>query len=301
MTPALETMLPLITAIGTASAIGGLSHATNGEPAFTFAAASAWAPSTPAIRGVYYQLDNTRGPWLLATGSGPFAAKFTGLRAGEHVLFAYAVDSLEGGATAGSSGIGSGNSPIVGSIAAYPFTVVAPSPTAVQSRKRHAGVDRDLAITPGIPIGGAVNVEPRAMGPGHQIIFQFAAPVLQAGSATALDSASAPTGVASAAINPNNRYEVVVKLAGIADNQRVKLTLDNVNGIPNSYAVSLGFLVGDVNGSGAVNASDISGVKAQLTQPAGAANFKLDVNATGTVNAAGLTAVKARSGLVLAP
>jgi hypothetical protein len=59
--------------------------------------------------------------------------------------------------------------------------------------------------------------------------------------------------------------------------------------------------VGDVNGSGAVNASDISGVKAQLTQPAGAANFKLDVNATGTVNAAGLTAVKARSGLVLAP
>jgi hypothetical protein len=124
---------------------------------------------------------------------------------------------------------------------------------------------------------------------------------LQAGSATALDSAPAPTGVASAAINPNNRYEVIVTLAGIADNQRVTLTLDNVNGIPSPYAVSLGFLVGDVNGSGAVNASDISGIKARLNQSAGAANFKLDVNVTGTVNAVGLTAVKSRSGLILAP
>ena len=74
-----------------------------------------------------------------------------------------------------------------------------------------------------------------------------------------------------------------------------------LTGINGSFdtTVSLGFLVGDVNGSRAVNSSDISGVKARSGQAVDANNFRFDVNATGVINSSDISAVKARSGLVL--
>ena len=106
--------------------------------------------------------------------------------------------------------------------------------------------------------------------------------------------------VGSASVN-NVGNDVVVTMTGIPDNKRVTVTLTNVNGVATTFPVSLGFLVGDVNNTRSVTASDVSGVKARSGQTTTGANFKFDVNATGAINAADISAVKARSGLTLPP
>lgn len=64
---------------------------------------------------------------------------------------------------------------------------------------------------------------------------------------------------------------------GVTDNQQVTISHANINGIQNATAsASLGFLVGDINNSRPVNASDIIGVKARSGQPTTAANYKFE-------------------------
>ena len=83
----------------------------------------------------------------------------------------------------------------------------------------------------------------------------------------------------------------------LADNKRVTVALSGMAVIV--PPVSPGFLVGDVNNTRSVNASDISAVKARSGQVTSAANFRFDVNASGAINASDISAVKARSGLAL--
>lgn len=78
--------------------------------------------------------------------------------------------------------------------------------------------------------------------------------------------------------------------------RRINSGLGRVN-----FQQGVTMMVGDVNGTRSVSASDISAVKARSGQVATALNFKFDVNATGAISASDISAVKARSGLVLAP
>ena len=160
---------------------------------------------------------------------------------------------------------------------------------AVLSRKSHGGpVPFDLPIDRTQPLSGAVSVEPRTIGAGHSIVFQFSGPVTAAGTAsTTVGDASPPTFAGN---------EVIVTLTNVPDKQRLTITLSNVNGIPNVSPVSMGFLVGDVNNTRAVSAVDISQVRARSGQTANATNFRFDLNASGSINAADVAAVKARSG-----
>ena len=93
--------------------------------------------------------------------------------------------------------------------------------------------------------------------------------------------------------------DVVVTLTNITDNQRVTISLANVNGAGVNVSAAMGFLIGDVNNSRSVSASDISGVKARVGQATTGANFRFDVNASGMINPVDITAIKARSGLAL--
>jgi N-acetylneuraminic acid mutarotase len=168
--------------------------------------------------------------------------------------------------------------------------------TAVVSRKTHgANGTYDVAIDSAVAIGGAVTVESRAIGAGHAIVFQFNVPVSSFGSATVVDAASLPAGMAVASASGN---EVVVTLTGVADNRRVTVSLAGVNGNTN-VSTAIGFLIGDVNNNRAVNATDIAGVKARSGQVTDASNFRFDLNASGGINATDIAAVKARSGLLL--
>jgi hypothetical protein len=178
-------------------------------------------------------------------------------------------------------------------------TPTAPTPialVAVQSRKVHGATGTyDIPIDSTIAIGGLVSVEPRAIGTGHVIVFQFNVPITVAGTVAVVDALAAPVGTPSALASGN---EVLVTVTGVPDNKRVTVTLTGVNGTLTTSA-SMGFLVGDVNNSRSVTATDILQVKGRSGQVTDATNFKFDLNASGSITASDILAVKGRSGLVL--
>ena len=172
--------------------------------------------------------------------------------------------------------------------------------TAVQSRKAHGPAgpfDIRIDLTQGI--GGAITVESRSIGVGHQIVFQFDTPISAGapGIPSAVDETGASVGAATASASGNN--EVVVTLNDLPENKRVTVTLSNVNGAGLNAFASLGFLVGDVNHSGTVSATDLTQLKARAGQAADATNAGYDLNASGAITAADISAVKGRSGRTL--
>jgi hypothetical protein len=60
--------------------------------------------------------------------------------------------------------------------------------------------------------------------------------------------------------------------------------------------VSVSMLIGDVNGNGVVNATDVAQTKAQVGQPVTGSNFRTDVNASGIINGTDVAIVKSHSG-----
>jgi hypothetical protein len=170
---------------------------------------------------------------------------------------------------------------------------------AVQSRKTHGAAGTfDLAIDTTPLIGGAITVEPRVIGAGHQIVFQFNQAVTSIGSATAIDVNNNAIGSVSAVINSLNTTEVIVTLTGVADVNRVRVSLTNASSGSStlSASASIGFLVGDVNNSRSVNSSDINAIKTRSGQVVDTSNFKFDLNASGGINTTDINAAKTRSG-----
>ena len=192
--------------------------------------------------------------------------------------------------------------PVVGGVLTATVVTIPLALVQVMSRKTHGTAGTfDLPITATADINGAVTVEPRNIGSGHTIVFQFNAPVTSVTGLTSKDASGlVDVGTASFTLPPSPSSLLFVSLTGVADNRRVMLTLTGVNGTTN-VAAPIGFLVGDVNNSRAVNSSDISGVKARSGQIADTLNFMFDLNTSGAVNSSDISAVKARSGSTLAP
>ena len=166
----------------------------------------------------------------------------------------------------------------------------------VVSRKIHGAAGPfDIVINPATPIDGPIDVEPRAIGAGHVLVFQFDNGISGLADITVRDASLQDVGTLTAAIVGQT---IEVTLTNVPDNRRVKVSVNSVNGVTNASA-SIGFLVGDTNNKRSVNFSDISGVKARSGQATTAANFKFDVNATGAINASDIAAIKARAGLTL--
>ena len=166
---------------------------------------------------------------------------------------------------------------------------------SVVSRKLHGAVPFEITIANTVPINGLITVEPRTIGAGHTIVFRFDNTVTSVAAVTAMDAMAAAVG--NAAVTSAGS-EATVTLTNVPDNKRLTVTLTGINGAGTASA-SMGFLVGDVNNTRSVNASDISGVKARLGQSTTALNFQFDVNMSGAINASDVSAVRARSGLTL--
>ena len=246
--------------------------------------------NSPALRGYYVYGDyGSRRVWAASRDAG--GAWTTVEAAPASVNAAVGAISSFGEDEAGELYLADINNGKVFAVDGPPLAL------AVVSRKVHGATGTfDLPIDATQAIGGAVTVEPRAIGTGHLVVFQFGAPVTAAGTPSVVNAAGAPIGSASASVSGN---EVQVTLTGLPDNQRVTVSLSNVNNAGLNVSAALGFLLGDVSGSRAVNSSDISGVKARSGHAVDATNFRFDVNVTGAVNPAAVSAVKARSGLVL--
>ena len=167
----------------------------------------------------------------------------------------------------------------------------APVAISAVSRKTHgAAGDFDINLQ-----GGGVENRTGPVAGEHKVIVTFASPVT-VGSA----SVSGGGSVGSFAVNG---AEVTVNLAGIANAQRISITLTNVNDGTNSGDVSIpmAVLLGDTNGNGAVNGSDVAQIKLDSGQPATPLNFREDPNVSGTINGVDVSLAKSASGSMLPP
>ena len=169
--------------------------------------------------------------------------------------------------------------------------------TGVKSRKIHAAAGTfDLPIVVGIPITGAITVEPRTVGASHDIVFQFDQTITATGTVSAVDETLAAIGTVSATPSGN---DVIVSLVGVPNFRRATVSLTNVNGNGVNVSASIGFLVGDVDSSHRIDGVDVSAVKSRSGAVTGASNFSYDLDISGFVSAADVSIVKSRKGGVL--
>lgn len=106
---------------------------TNSAPTFSVAVQSEYAPLAPAPTALYYQVDTAQAEWRMGTATsapganpGSYSLNLADVPIGLHFLYVYAAYGDEG--TPENSSQLSGNSPIISSLAAYPFLIL-PAPT----------------------------------------------------------------------------------------------------------------------------------------------------------------------------
>jgi hypothetical protein len=171
----------------------------------------------------------------------------------------------------------------------------APMAQSAFSRKTHGAAGTfDVPL----PLTGNVGVECRSGGPtnDYQVIINFMTSVT-------VGSASVTSGTGSVSSFSVSGSQVTVNLIGVTNVQRITVTLFNVNDGTHigNVPLSMGVLVGDVNGNALVNASDVSLTKSQVGMPVSSSNFREDVNANGTISSTDVAIVKSDVGTSLPP
>jgi hypothetical protein len=171
--------------------------------------------------------------------------------------------------------------------------------TGVVSRMTHGSGTGTFDID--LPLIGTRGVECRrsaSLGAGnYTLVFTFARSLTSVGSVSTSGGS-----VSSSSIGPNpNKY--TVNLTGVANQQYVTVTLNNVldsQGNTGAVSATMGVLIGDVNANGLVNSTDTSQVQAQSGQPVtgdlGTGNYRKDVNANGLINSTDTSVVQSKSG-----
>src|SRR5438067_11590642 len=118
------------------------------------------------------------------------------------------------------------------------------------------------SLAAALTLAGNVGVECRSGGAtnDYQMIINFA-------SSVTVESASVTSGTGSvSSFSGSGTSQITVNLTGVTNVQRITVTLHNVNNGTSTgdVPVSMGVLVGDVNGNAVVNASDVSLTKSQV-------------------------------------
>jgi hypothetical protein len=203
------------------------------------------------------------------------------------------------GTSGGDTNIGPGYAVLVRSTG---FTIQTQTPalvlTSAVSRKIHGAAG---TFDVNLPLSGNLGIECRSGGASgdHTLVITFTNNIVSGDAAVS-------SGAGNVAGPPTfNGNTMTVGLTGVANAQRLTVTLSNVTDqfsqvLPNTN-VTAGFLVGDTNANGVVNAADVSQTKSQLGQVVTNSNFRTDVNANGTINAADGAIVKSNSGTSLPP
>ena len=163
------------------------------------------------------------------------------------------------------------------------------------SRKVHGGAGTfDVPL----PLTGNVGVECRSGGAtnDYQMIVNFA-------NMVTVESAAVTSGTGSVGSFSVSGSQVTVNLTGVTDAQRITVTLHNVNDGTSTgdVPISMGVLIGDVNGNGAVSAADVALTKSQVGATVGGSNFREDVNVNGTISSTDVALVKSDVGHALPP
>src|SRR5207237_3308210 len=126
--------------------------------------------------------------------------------------------------------------------------------------------------------------------------------IINIATTVTVETASVTSGTGSvSSFTGSGTSQVTVNLTGVTNVQRITVTLFNVNDGTHmgNVPVSMGVLVGDVNGNAVVNSSDVSLTKSQVGQAVSGSNFREDVNANGVINSVDVAQVKANVGTAL--
>jgi hypothetical protein len=240
-----------------------------------------YTDATEDITTVAYDTASGTQNWTTFSPGYQFAAAF-GIAVspdGSHVF--------DGGATAS---VNSNSNDLI----ALGYATGAPPPVQlnrVVSRKMHGTAgpfDLDLPLH-------SSTVECRSGGANgdYSLIFNFANTLSSVGSATVTNGIGS---VGTANIDSSDAHNYIVKLTGVTNAQVITVNLSNVNDSSGESSAgiseSLGVLLGDVNGSGRVDAADVSLVRQQTLQPVTNANFRDDVDASGRIDAADVSVVR---------
>ncbi len=162
------------------------------------------------------------------------------------------------------------------------------------SRKVHGGAGTfDIPL----PLSGSVGVECRSGGAtnDYQMIVDFPTTVT-------VESVSVTSGTGSvSSFTGSGTSQITVNLTGVTNVQTITVTLHNVNNGTSTgdVPVSMGVLIGDVNGNATVNSSDVALTKSQVGVAVSGSNFREDVNANGVINSVDVAQVKANVGTAL--
>ena len=182
---------------------------------------------------------------------------------------------------------------------AFKMPNVAPTPTSAVSRKTHGAVgDFDIPL----PLTGTPGVECRSGGVtnDYTVVVTFSTPVTVTGDiqaqATSGDIGSG--GASNGGLVTVSGNSVIVPLTNVPNLQTTNLTLFGVtNGVGyGNVIVPMSLVLGDVTGSGTVNASDVGATKAAAGSNVDATNFRSDVTVNGAINASDVGSVKSNSG-----
>jgi hypothetical protein len=121
----------------------------------------------------------------------------------------------------------------------------------------------------------------------YTLVFAFS------NALTGVASASISNGtgsVVSSNIDPSDAHNYIVNLTGVTNAQVISVSLSNVSDSIGNFSanvpVTMGVLVGDVNGSGRVDAADVSSIRQQTLQAVDSTNFRNDINTSGRIDAA---------------
>ena len=180
--------------------------------------------------------------------------------------------------------------------------------TGAFSQKSHGAagnfnVDLPLTGTPGIEdrSGGATN--------DFTVTAVFSENVAVTGSPQAQVTSGTGTvgsgGISNGGVVTVTANNVTIQLTNVADQQTINVTLNGVTSAslsgtsPNTCVIPMSRLLGDTNGNGAVNSTDVSQTKTRTGITATSANFRSDVNASGVINSTDLSQVKGNSGHAL--
>ena len=167
-------------------------------------------------------------------------------------------------------------------------------PISAVSRKTHGAAGSfDVDLLP--PAPGIECRKGTPSGMDFTVVITFAVPVTASG-VTVMSSDNMAT--ADPPVVAGNT--VTVNLHNVSNENRLTITLTNVNGL-GDVSVPMAVLLGDTTANGSVNSSDISQTKGQTGQVVGSSNFREDVTVDGNLNSSDISLVKSKTGTALPP
>jgi uncharacterized delta-60 repeat protein len=163
------------------------------------------------------------------------------------------------------------------------------------SRLSH-GISGEFEVQ--LPLSGAPGVEPRSAGSSSTFYVQ-----LRTNHDISRGNVAITAGIAQLHYPTTLHDGFFLPLTNVANAQTVTVTVTGAvdmygQPMPDTH-VRIGFLLGDTNGNGVVNATDISQTKSLSGQQVTQANCRGDLNASGAINATDISIAKSAAGTFL--